>query len=770
MSLYLAWSVRRWRSWLPSAIVCGLLLALLLSTSWIVGGISADLSGRRGGVLVSLGRAGQSGVTPLTAYDATVLAASLEGFSVLETCQYSVRACFDVETGQRSLRIAGGFSTGNLGEVIGAELVLGEFGPVDPTGAPRLWVTRAAWLSLFAGDSAVLGKLVTIAYGTNVKRVLNLPVTAVFEVPERYRALVPAVVVAGAVSPDIHDVGPKYLGLAAGPVAPIADRLRVIADESFQAHPIPGLRSGYEFRAQPVAKFTLEQREVVRLVLVLLVALVGVAGGAYAVAVQAAFLRRSADLSVCAALGASRRGMWLPTVTEVCIAAICSASFGVIGSFVLTRAAWSALPATWAASAQSNPGVAFTVAALAAGGSLVPAVVLSFRLSPSALRSAGARSGVLSGAVVIVLAALAAGSTSVFIGMLRPLAQGNRYEQLVDADSALTTRVMVLPRDRQSTPALNRVFEDLWTDFSDSRSQARIASISGLPGVDPPQTQSLGLRGQELIDVPTFYIHGDFFELMGIRMVRGEDFSQFGGGHQKVCVVSRTASQRYWPDADPIGEAISLGRDDRARIVGIVEDIPSAMTDGDQAAVYLQARHHTFTAFRVLVAPRATGTPTQGLLDAVRPGIPMEPAVTLSAAWAPRMRAQRDLVIAALLASCTAVVSLVAVVVGVVQTRVAFARRSVLVRSALGARPWQLFMWLVRRDTMLVAAGAGVAFVMLPATNAVGRWASAAFESPSWSWQGAIVVAVAGIALMVSTVTAFGETRPDTSLLVRSAS
>ncbi len=69
-----------------------------------------------------------------------------------------------------------------------------------------------------------------------------------------------------------------------------------------------------------------------------------------------------------------------------------------------------------------------------------------------------------------------------------------------------------------------------------------------------------------------------FLTTMGVRLIRGRDFRNSDvPGAQLVTLVSGTMARDYWPQADPIGKCIVVGRrSDPCRvIVGVVDDVHS---------------------------------------------------------------------------------------------------------------------------------------------------------------------------------------------------
>ena len=69
----------------------------------------------------------------------------------------------------------------------------------------------------------------------------------------------------------------------------------------------------------------------------------------------------------------------------------------------------------------------------------------------------------------------------------------------------------------------------------------------------------------------------DFFDALGIRLVRGRWFTDRDRqGQPKVVVINETAAQQFWPGDNPIGKRIGLGQGgfrDGAEVIGVAADV-----------------------------------------------------------------------------------------------------------------------------------------------------------------------------------------------------
>jgi predicted permease len=127
-------------------------------------------------------------------------------------------------------------------------------------------------------------------------------------------------------------------------------------------------------------------------------------------------------------------------------------------------------------------------------------------------------------------------------------------------------------------------------------------SIAGRPPV--PGEQSLAL---------TTAVAGDYFQVMGVPLLRGRLFDATDtAGSRQVVVISRSAVQQFWPDADPLGTRVRFrftGTSYDAEVVGVVDDVRHEALDRPAAAeLFLPYSQSGFRAL-TLVVRTAPGSP-----------------------------------------------------------------------------------------------------------------------------------------------------------------
>ncbi|HEX5085852.1 MAG TPA: ABC transporter permease [Blastocatellia bacterium] len=115
----------------------------------------------------------------------------------------------------------------------------------------------------------------------------------------------------------------------------------------------------------------------------------------------------------------------------------------------------------------------------------------------------------------------------------------------------------------------------------------------------------------------------DYFDAMGIRLLRGRLFDQTDGPNtQQVALISETLAARHFPNEDPIGHSIQYGNMDGdlrlLRIVGVVGDVREfGLDEKIEATVYVHYLQRPRQAWNFSVVVRAQSDP-QALIPALR--------------------------------------------------------------------------------------------------------------------------------------------------------
>jgi putative ABC transport system permease protein len=151
-----------------------------------------------------------------------------------------------------------------------------------------------------------------------------------------------------------------------------------------------------------------------------------------------------------------------------------------------------------------------------------------------------------------------------------------------DPERVLTFQIPLTGERYAESPAVAAFYTDV---------SARVASLPGVSGVTgATQLPLSGSRDQSGITIqgrtyenpaaaPTadrYSVRPDYFQVMGIPLLKGRVFDRDGVGTPPVAIVGKTMADELWPNQDPIGQRIRVaGGDDNPfrTVVGVVGDV-----------------------------------------------------------------------------------------------------------------------------------------------------------------------------------------------------
>ncbi|HXO21487.1 MAG TPA: FtsX-like permease family protein, partial [Thermoanaerobaculia bacterium] len=279
--------------------------------------------------------------------------------------------------------------------------------------------------------------------------------------------------------------------------------------------------------------------------------------------------------------------------------------------------------------------------------------------------------------------------------------------------------------------------------------------LGALPGV-----QSVGLEGPGLptlssdeagftvenrdpaedasFSLAMHHVSPGYFSTLGVPLLQGRFFT--AGDDQKAetwsVVVGAGTARRLWPDGDPLGKRVKIGRRDFKfpwfKVIGVVGDARhlGLATDRDQWRQEPQDVYFTALQFppkappqvNILVRPASgfdaavLATPVRREIAAIDPGFAVYDTSTLAE------RLQKQTARPRLLARLMTVFSLLSLVLaavgihGIVANSVTRRTREIGIRIALGADRGAVVGWIVKRAALLalagIAAGLGVAAIL----------------------------------------------------------
>ncbi len=301
-------------------------------------------------------------------------------------------------------------------------------------------------------------------------------------------------------------------------------------------------------------------------------------------------------------------------------------------------------------------------------------------------------------------------------------------------DHLLTAEITVsLPNDRSlgkyvQPPARAQYFNEVIDRLKALPGVQHVAGTSGVPLRDPTFEGRVSIEGQPSLppsQLPMMTGHpvtGDYFATMGTRIVQGQAITdQDRQGMPINVVISQTAARHLFPTADPIGKRIKRGPIESPApwmtIVGVAEDAKLKSADGDPVNdFYISMQQSTPITLAIMVRsgqdPEVLAPLVARVVHAVDPDQPIYRVVTMrsviDAAIGQRRFTARLFVAFAVLSLLLAGVG----VYGLIAQSVAFRRREIGLRMALGADPNAVLRLIVMDAMTLGAIGVGLGLVL----------------------------------------------------------
>lgn len=707
------------------------------------------------------------------------IAAEVDAFEELALFAWDAKTLTGVDTAQalRSREVSANFFRMlHVRPALGREFTDDEY--VD--GRHHVVIlSHALWSDAFAADESILGRTVQLdATGHVVVGVMP----AGFDFPASAQVWVPAMPPAAERMRRSHYF--RMIGrLAGGADLPQAqealDLLAARLEREF-----PETNENNYFAAYPLLdEYVGEARPALRLLagavgLVMLIACVNVAGLALA---RSAARRR--EIAMRRALGGGRGQLAGLVLSEGMVLGIAGGLLGlplaVAGLRGLLVLAGDAIPRAENASMTLVVFVFAAVASVSAAlaSSLLP-LLREARTGAAALAGGqivGDASAILGRRVLVAAEVALAVILVAGAGLLgRSLVRLTSVPTGVVSDNVLTMN-LALPNGKYPEPAdTARFFDELLPQIESLPGVERAAVTLTEPANPFGWSTHLTIRDRPVPEneepsASYVIVSPGYFDALGVPVIAGRAFTPADDLEgARVAILNRTAAERFWPDASPVGAMVlgSQGADGSwLRVVGVVEDIKQSLFEAPIPEVYVPVSADTVFSFvlvaRTRGAPSSAGAPIRSAIAEADPDIPVTEVRSLD----DRIGEQTtDARLYAGLMSSFALIALTLATVGiygVLSYSVSLRRREFGVRAAIGASRGRVLR-LVLREALVIAAVAVAAGTV--ATLLLGRFlASLLFEIAPSDPTTLIVVAatVPGVTLLASLVPAWRAATSD---------
>jgi putative ABC transport system permease protein len=224
----------------------------------------------------------------------------------------------------------------------------------------------------------------------------------------------------------------------------------------------------------------------------------------------------------------------------------------------------------------------------------------------------------------------------------------------------------------------------------------------GQPDVPIPQ--------RAFVDIEA--ISPQWFRAMRVPLLQGREFSEADDSQTpKVVIVNESFARRFWPNENPVGKRIVVGRGPApSEVVGVAADVKNKGLDQDtQPQLYLPFKQLPWSNMNLLVrtavAPGSISSAVRSQISAVDPDQPITNVQTVDELMDKSRSQPRFTMLLLGTFSATALLLAIIGIYGVLSYSVAQRQQEFGIRLALGAERGDILREVVRQGLVLAAAG-----------------------------------------------------------------
>ena len=632
----------------------------------------------------------------------------------------------------------------NFFEMLGVKPQLGRFFLPEegqPAGRPVIVISNALWRNRFGGDRSIVEQTIALD-GTPYTVIGVLPADVQFPFLGPADVWTPRYFEHTLFTPQRLRMGVGYLSII-GRLRPGVSRERAAAEmgllhEQFRKQN-PGAPD-----AQPDISVVLTglQESVVANIRPMLLVLSGAVGLVLLIAcanvaslLLSRALSRKKEIAVRVALGASRGAVIRQLLTESVLLALIGGALGLGLSWLAIRLPGSLgsgnLPQGMPIAMDTRVLLFMIVISVLTGilFGIFPALQLSRTNVNQTLRDEGRgstgghrrmqiRGALVAGQVALSLMLLIAAGL-----LVRSFSRLLRVSPGFDPQNVLTMNVS-LPTVKYADPQKQiAFFDELLRRVSTTPGVRQAAISAALPlnfkritPVLPEGQPEVPLPQRPFIDIEA--ISPQWFQTLRVPIKTGREFAEADTAQApKVLIVNETFARRYWPNENPVGKHIVVGRGPApSEVVGVAFDIKNrGLALDPQPQIYFPFSQIPWGNMNLIVRtsadPYAMVATVRAQIAAIDPDQPVTAVQTVNELM-DASRAQPRFVMMLLgIFSAVALVLAMVGIYGVLAYSVAQRRQELGIRLALGAEKSDILRMVVGYGLTLTLAGVGVGLV-----------------------------------------------------------
>jgi predicted permease len=460
-------------------------------------------------------------------------------------------------------------------------------------------------------------------------------------------------------------------------------------------------------------------------------------------------IRRRREIAVRFALGARTATLLRQAIVESMVLSIAGGTIGLALAAAALRVGVSRLPQTLPRI--NEIGLDWPVMLFALGLVLLTGLLCGLAPAFAAIKTSmndtlkeGGRTGTLGSGHARLRSALVVAELAVALtlltasGLLLRSFQKMRDVKLGFRPDNTLAALYVLPHQHyQTQSAVDEFTRTLLTALGQLPGVDTVGITSFLPaagnnwgiaftieGYVPPKGAGLNMASMSLVE-------GDPFKALGIRVLRGRDFSESdNAASQLVAIVNRKMAERYWPGQDPIGKRLRRGMPETSTpwmtVVGEVDDVKLGSADAETMPQVYQPVTQSVDSEGVLAAVRElsgtdgwivlrTRTAPEQMQDSLRatmrkidPQLPLYQMQTMEHAISKSEAPRRFNTVLISSFAIAAVLLSVLGIYGVIAFSVALREQEMAVRMALGCQRFAVILLILNSGAKLAGVGCGL--------------------------------------------------------------